>query len=153
MAKEIQDQFADVDIFDDLPIREQPEGMKVVDALLDLKNRLNLQQGDSLSENIDNAIESLMLEEINKRQNFLRVRKNPEMPEKQSYILEKELPVDIFDRTTVYAKEKRFPSQNKTVPEVGVQFVKKFARTISRRGYFRHRKQTGSDHRRFRAWR
>ena len=97
MAKEIQDQFADVDIFDDLTIREQPEGMKVVDALLDLKNRLNLQQGDSLSENIDNAIESLMLEEINKRQNFLRVRKNPEMPEKQSYILEKELPVDVFE--------------------------------------------------------
>ena len=126
MAKEIQDQFADVDIFDDLPIREQPEGMKVVDALLDLKNRLNLQQGDSLSENIDNAIESLMLEEINKRQNFLRVRKNPEMPEKQSYILEKELPVDVFDRTTVYAKEKRIPFQSETVPEVGVQFVKKF---------------------------
>lgn len=120
----------DIDIFEPIEPKPNTELFEIAKIIKDLEERLDLNPSENLAENIDRAIKSLALEELNKRQNFLRIRKNPELPNKSSYILEKDLPtkdtpLDIFDVATLFAKQQSVPVLGET-PAVGLRVQKKF---------------------------
>ena len=120
----------DIDIFEPIEPKPNTELFEIAKIIKDLEERLDLNPSENLAENIDRAIKSLALEELNKRQNFLRIRKNPELPNKSSYILEKDLPIkdtplDIFDVATLFAKQQSVPVLGET-PAVGLRVQKKF---------------------------
>ena len=120
----------DIDIFEPIKPKPNTELFKIAKIIKDLEERLDLNPSENLAENIDRAIKSLALEELNKRQNFLRIRKNPELLNKSSYILEKDLPIkdtplDIFDVATLFAKQQSVPVLGET-PAVGLRVEKKF---------------------------
>ena len=120
----------DIDIFEPIEPKPNTELFEIAKIIKDLERRLDLNPSENLAENIDRAIKSLALEELNKRQNFLRIRKNPELLNKSSYILEKDLPIkdtplDIFDVATLFAKQQSVPVLGET-PAVGLRVQKKF---------------------------